>query len=206
MAAILVLGALAVLRYGWLPGAWFVGPWVLIGGALLPTLVGGRGSASLGLRLGSVRRTLRVLPASGMVLLGLGGGTILLFRSLGCHPPLGASGPQGDGASWILFQFAYAAFPEELFFRGYLLGHISHLVKTVWAKPPARANHVAVVLSAGVFGLSHIFVFGSPGAFLTFFPGLIFGWVFVKTDSLAGPVFLHGAANIGYGWMLRAAA
>lgn len=179
---------------------------MLIGGALLPTLVGGRGSASLGLRLGPVGRTLRVLPVSGVALLGLGGGGILLFRALGCHPPLGASRPQEDWALWVIFQFAYAAFPEELFFRGYLVGHISHLVKTVWTKPPGRANCAAIVLSAGVFGLSHVLVFGSPGAFLTFFPGLIFGWVFVKTGSLAGPIFLHGAANIGYGWMLHAAA
>jgi hypothetical protein len=39
---------------------------------------------------------------------------------------------------------------------------------------------------------------GETASLLTFFPGFVFAWLFLRRRSLLPPVLLHGAANIGY--------
>jgi membrane protease YdiL (CAAX protease family) len=41
---------------------------------------------------------------------------------------------------------------------------------------------------------------------ITFLPGLIFGWLLVKTKSLLAPVLFHGLANAVYGLIAAALA
>ncbi len=40
-----------------------------------------------------------------------------------------------------------------------------------------------------------------PVGMLTFFPGVVMGWLYWKSDSLLGPILFHGCANIGYAWL-----
>ncbi len=54
------------------------------------------------------------------------------------------------------------------------------------------------MLAAGVFALCHVLVLGDAVSALTFFPGLIFGWLFLRMGSLIPSILLHAAANIGY--------
>jgi membrane protease YdiL (CAAX protease family) len=57
------------------------------------------------------------------------------------------------------------------------------------------------MISAAVFALSHAVLLESPAATVVFFPGLIFGWLYCRTESLLAPILFHGLANVCYGLM-----
>ncbi len=186
-----------------LGGSWasWAAPWILSVGALLPTLAQRRGVHELGFQLGRVTQGVRVLCLGSAALLGAGLGVILLCKLTGGTPPLAAAIPRQQALLWIVAQFGYVALPEELFFRGYLI-HTLDLV-SMSRKSGTVTPFANMVLSAGVFGFAHLLALGRVDAVLTFFPGLIFAWLFVTTRSLMAPVLLHGAANVGYALLLR---
>lgn len=109
----------------------------------------------------------------------------------GLHPP---------ELSWALAEFCLVqllvvALPEELFFRGFLLGLLEKRF------PPKRrwlggGIGVALVLSSLAFALIHIPKDGDPRVLATFFPGLLFGWMRSATGSILAPTLAHGASNI----------
>ena len=77
------------------------------------------------------------------------------------------------------------ALPEELFFRGYLQGELSQRL------PPTSA----IVVTAVLFSVSHLAVHISLFRLLTFFPGLVFGWLRHRYGSIAGAVWFHALCN-----------
>jgi membrane protease YdiL (CAAX protease family) len=92
-------------------------------------------------------------------------------------------------------QLIVVALPEELFFRGFLLGLLEKRF------PPKRRIFgggvgIALVLSALAFAVIHLPKDGDPRALATFFPALLFGWMRSATGSILGPTVLHGASNI----------
>lgn len=189
-------------------GLWVrsLGPVVLIAGAVLPTLVHGRNAGALGLQWGRIRLEIVTLVVCGVGLLVLGFAGVVLFSRLSLQPPLAASLPKEQWPLWIVFQFFCVAFPEEVFFRGYVLSNGLSLLRTWPRIRTSTAGVLAVVLSAGIFGLAHVTILASPAAAFSVLPALIFGWAFVKVDSLIPSIFLHGAANIGYAMITTAAA
>jgi membrane protease YdiL (CAAX protease family) len=119
-------------------------------------------------------------------------------------PPGACLGWRGDwhlpdlGGSFLEFcavQVVVVALPEELCFRGCLLGLLERRF------PPRRrllggGIGLALVLSALGFALIHLPKAGDPRALATFFPGLLFGWMRSATGSITGPVIVHAASNI----------
>jgi hypothetical protein len=94
-----------------------------------------------------------------------------------------------------LSQVIVVALPEELFFRGYLLG----LLEQAW--PPRRrllggGVGRALVASAVLFALGHVLVDFDARRLATFFPGLLFGWMRSATGSIAAGTFVHAASNL----------
>lgn len=92
-------------------------------------------------------------------------------------------------------QLVVVALPEELFFRGFLLGLLEQRF------PPARrwlggGIGLALVLSSLAFALIHLPKDGDPRALATFFPGLLFGWMRSATGSILAPTLTHAASNI----------
>jgi membrane protease YdiL (CAAX protease family) len=92
-------------------------------------------------------------------------------------------------------QFVVVALPEELFFRGFLLGLLEQRF------PPKRrflggGIGVALLLSAVMFALIHIPKDGDPRVLATFAPALFFGWLRSSTGSILGPTIAHGCANV----------
>lgn len=89
---------------------------------------------------------------------------------------------------------------EEGLFRGFLLVSVLTLLER-WL-PRRRGAPIAVGISAIAFGVGHLGNLGYvPTSFVavqavaaTAF-GLVAGWVRLRTDSLAGPVLLHGVMN-----------
>jgi len=101
-------------------------------------------------------------------------------------------------ASFLEFcalQLVVVALPEELFFRGFLLGLLEKRF------PPRRrflggGVGLALVLSAAAFAIVHIPKDGDPRALATFFPGLLFGWMRSATSSILAGTVTHAGSNI----------
>lgn len=135
------------------------------------------------------------------------------FYEIACHSSLRELVPRGMCArygsfrglhapalSWSLLEFCLVqllvvALPEELFFRGFLLGLLEKRF------PPKRrflggGIGLALVLSSLAFALVHIPKDGDPRVLATFFPGLLFGWMRSATRSILASTVTHGASNI----------
>ena len=111
---------------------------------------------------------------------------------------MASQGPPGSGAlsaEFAAVQLVVVALPEELFFRGVLLGLLEQRF------PPARrvlggGIGLALVLSSIAFATIHLPKEGDPRALATFFPGLLFGWMRSATGSILAPTLTHAASNI----------
>jgi membrane protease YdiL (CAAX protease family) len=98
-------------------------------------------------------------------------------------------------AEFCAVQLVVVALPEELFFRGFLLGLLERRF------PPKRrilggGVGLALVLSAAAFALIHLPKDGDPRALATFFPGLLFGWMRSATGSILASTLTHAGSNI----------
>ena len=92
-------------------------------------------------------------------------------------------------------QLVVVAIPEELFFRGYLMGRLEH----VW--PPTHRLlgapvGAALLVSSVLFALGHVLVVPNPQRLAVFFPALVFGWMRARTGSIAAGATFHALCNI----------
>jgi membrane protease YdiL (CAAX protease family) len=132
-----------------------------------------------------------VLPA---VFLGL-----WVLTLLNLPVPLRPIVPERQGwPAWLLYQFFYVAVAEEVFFRGYVQGNTAKWLRQFARLPHLASAGIAIVISAGCFALAHVVVQGQITAALTFVPGLILAWLFIRTGSLLAPILFHGVANVSY--------
>jgi uncharacterized protein len=96
---------------------------------------------------------------------------------------------------FCLVQLVVVALPEELFFRGFLLGLLEKRF------PPKRrilggGVGIALLLSALAFAVIHIPKTGDPRQLATFFPALVFGWMRSATGSILASTLTHAGSNI----------
>jgi membrane protease YdiL (CAAX protease family) len=111
---------------------------------------------------------------------GFGGGTLRL-------PP--------DFLTSALNQVIVVAIPEELFFRGYLMGRLDER----W--PPTRRLFgapvgQALVVSSLLFALGHVMVVPNLQRLAVFFPALVFGWMRARTGSIVAGAVFHALCNL----------
>ncbi len=88
----------------------------------------------------------------------------------------------------LLFQLLSVSFPEEFFFRGFLQDTIGR-------------NFKAVLLVSLLFAVAHIpkaLLLGDWMSLLTFFPSLVMGWLYVKTNNILPGTIFHLLANLTY--------
>ncbi len=100
-----------------------------------------------------------------------------------------------DLVEFAALQLFAVAMPEELFFRGFLLGLLEQRF------PPVRRWRggglgLALVLSSLAFALVHLPRTGDPRQLMTFFPGLLFGWMRSSTKSILAPTLMHASCNV----------
>ncbi len=157
----------------------------------------GRG---LGYSLGALAIIVPIFVAGYYVFYGV----VCASESFRALAPLGACAravarhwPHLDGAfaEFVAVQAIVVALPEELFFRGCLLGLLEKRF------PPRRrilggGVGLALVLSAAAFALIHLPKDGDPRALATFFPGLLFGWMRSATGSILASTVAHASSNI----------
>jgi membrane protease YdiL (CAAX protease family) len=74
---------------------------------------------------------------------------------------------------------------EEIFFRGYLLNVI-----------PIQNKVLRNVVVSFLFIIPHLVLNISIFSVLTFFPSLLFGYLFFKTGSIVAPVIFHFFSNL----------
>ncbi|MGD1841002.1 MAG: lysostaphin resistance A-like protein [Thermonemataceae bacterium] len=96
----------------------------------------------------------------------------------------------------ILISVVSAAFFEELFFRGFLLGLPFRKTKLGFI--------TSVFFGALYFGLSHLYQSNELGELLgiflvTFLGGILFAWVYAEWEfNIWAPIFLHMLMNLSW--------
>jgi len=77
--------------------------------------------------------------------------------------------------------------------------NVTRLLRGVEFRSHPIGQYLAVVVSAGCFALAHTAVQGQITSLITFLPGLVLAWLFLRTQSLLAPILFHGLANVSYG-------
>lgn len=111
------------------------------------------------------------------------------------------------GSAWLGFDVApnvllvvaegvfAVALAEEVFHRGYLMSALEDR----W--PPKRSVFgvkigVGAVLSSLLFAVGHLVSMAQVARLATFFPALLFAWLWRRSGSLWAPALCHAAANL----------
>lgn len=92
-------------------------------------------------------------------------------------------------------QVIVVAIPEELFFRGYLMGRLEERwpsSRRLLGAPVGRA----LVVSSALFAIGHVLVDFNPERLAVFFPALLFGWMRSRTGSIAAGALFHALCNL----------
>ena len=102
------------------------------------------------------------------------------------------------GLGWLLLcvegLFA-VALPEEIFHRGYLMSALEGrwpAKRTLFGVPFG----LAAVLSSLIFALGHLVGMAQSARLATFFPALVFAWLWRRSGSLWAPALFHTASNL----------
>lgn len=100
-----------------------------------------------------------------------------------------------DNFGWLCFEQLFGiGLPEEFFFRGYLQTQLNQSFGRPWQLLGARWG-VGLPLAAALFALCHV-PMGGPGQLIVFFPGLLYGWLRERTDSVLVPTVYHAVSNV----------
>ena len=163
--------------------------------AVLPAWNKGLSAPALGLHPASLLRGLKFFLLSSVVIFPLYAAGFLLSARLGF--PISRA-PISPGISlwhWAVFSLAVVAFPEELFFRGYLQSCFEKTFDPLF-NHPLVIFWFPILVSAFLFGGAHAIVDHNPARMAVFFPALLFGWLKAKTGTLIAPILSHGTANM----------
>jgi len=179
--------------------AWLVAPGILVAAALIPTAIRRVEFARIGFNIRQMRHSLVVLGWTCIVVFPALFCGLWLLKSYGLGLLLRPVLLQNQRLSaWLFYQFMYVAVAEEVFFRGFLQSNILRLTSTVMGDQCRLQQWISIVLSAACFAVAHIIVQSQIISVLTFLPGLILGWLFIRTRSLLAPILFHGLANAWY--------
>jgi membrane protease YdiL (CAAX protease family) len=178
---------------------WFMAPGILIAAVIIPTTIRKDEFAKTGFNIKQVRLTVRVVCWTCLMVFPAMFFGLWLLKSCGLHLPLRPVPPQGQGwVGWLLYQFMYVAVAEEVFFRGYVQNNILKSTSAIIQERRKPLQWVSIIISAACFAAAHIIVQGEIISVLIFLPGLILGWLFIRTRSLLAPILFHGLANTYY--------
>jgi membrane protease YdiL (CAAX protease family) len=83
---------------------------------------------------------------------------------------------------------------EEITFRGVLQNYFSHLLEK-WHSSKAGGASIAICTTSILFSLVH-YPFGAAGFISRFIKGMLYGWLFYKTNSIWAPTIAHGTHNL----------
>lgn len=201
IATAVVTGLVAALMnvrsaaHGW---AWLLIAVAWVSGALVAAAAQKMALADLGLGAPRLGTDLRVFLWSAAVIFPLLFLGVWFLIRQGAALPLLPAPSVVRSATWILYQFAYVAAPEELFFRGYVQGSLRLCLKSLAPKQSRLWNPFALTAAAALFAGAHVAVFHSAVQAWVFFPALVLGWLRARTGAVWAPMLFHACANIAY--------
>lgn len=94
----------------------------------------------------------------------------------------------------VFDQVVIIGLSEEFFFRGYLQTQCDRVWGTPYRLLGAQVG-IGLPLAAALFAICHVF-FGGPIRLIVFFPGLLYGWLRERTDTIAVPALYHAGSNL----------
>jgi len=92
-------------------------------------------------------------------------------------------------------QLVVIAFPEEIFFRGYVQSRLDDLFEKRWSVLGTKIGW-SIVLTSLIFAAGHVIIRPHPFRAFVFFPSLLFGWMRERSGSVTSSGIFHGIANI----------
>ncbi|MFO8070719.1 MAG: CPBP family intramembrane glutamic endopeptidase [Polyangia bacterium] len=138
---------------------------------------------------------------------------LLLIAMVVCFVPIAIAAPPfwreafgetfGDWSlSWpegypgvALSHLVVVALPEELFYRGYLMGRLDDIFGGRIRLLGARVGW-SLPMQAALFALGHFLIDFNPSRLGVFFPALAFGWMRARRGTIVAPVLFHAASNV----------
>jgi membrane protease YdiL (CAAX protease family) len=97
--------------------------------------------------------------------------------------------------SLALVHLIAVALPEEVFYRGYIMGRFDDIFRGRISLLGAKVGW-ALPLQAALFAAGHYFIDFNPGRLAVFFPALSFGWLKAKRGTLGAGVLFHAMSNV----------
>jgi membrane protease YdiL (CAAX protease family) len=178
---------------------WFVAPGILTIAALVPTVIKHRDFPGMGFNTKHIGHSLLLVGWACLVTFPAMVCGLWLMRYWGFELPMRMVKLPAQGwFCWLFYQFMYVGAAEEIFFRGYVQNNILKTTGTTVHEQRRRLQWASIIISAGIFAVAHIIVQGEIVSVLTLFPGLVLGWLFIRTRSLLAPILFHGLANTIY--------
>jgi membrane protease YdiL (CAAX protease family) len=95
----------------------------------------------------------------------------------------------------IAIELFAIALPEEVFHRGYLMSALEEVWPPKHSILGARIGLAAVVASL-LFAVGHLVGMAEAARLATFFPALLFSWLWRRSGSLWAPALFHTASNL----------
>lgn len=87
---------------------------------------------------------------------------------------------------FIVTQIFLVALPEEFFYRGFVQGLLRKNYRII----------PAILITSGIFAISHLLASHNLQDLFTFFPGMLFSWLVYRSGSIVGATLFHAACNI----------
>jgi membrane protease YdiL (CAAX protease family) len=94
-----------------------------------------------------------------------------------------------------LSQVILVAFPEEIFFRGYLLSRLEERWPSHFRFWGANIGW-SLIVSSMLFGIGHMLVDLNPARLAVILPGFIFGYLRLRSGSVAPGAMFHALCNL----------
>ncbi len=132
------------------------------------------------------------LLAAAVVLPPFAIAVVAASRATGLPSPAAVRLPDGLALA-ATGQLLAVALPEELFYRGWM--------QASWARRGPARRVLGAPLGPGFLATQALFAVGhlvslQPWRLLTFFPGLLFGWLRARTGDVVAPAVLHACSNL----------
>ena len=178
-------------------GTWWLIPLTWIVMAVLATwqrVDGARDLFTSGQWIGVFSETMRSLLVITVIVLPSFTAAYLVYRGGWGGSTMAFSWPEG-WEKMAFYQMVYVAFPEELFFRGYLQQRFDDAFGRPYRLFGASFGSGLITANL-LFTAGHVVVSGDVGRLAVFFPGLLFGWLQARTGALIAPILFHGLCNI----------
>lgn len=105
-------------------------------------------------------------------------------------------------ASFAFFQLVIVAIPEEIFYRGFMQVQLNRVWGRPWKLLGAPVGK-GFWFTAVIFAFSHSLIQLQWWHFSIFFPGLVFGWLREKTNSITASALFHALSNSYSFWVIH---